>query len=86
MAVGRIGLVKGTLTRIGADMKIGLMGALGEWEGAPPEIRLFVKDDSERNLTLHPGETFLVGGQTWRLEAVEESELNELGAFFVRVE
>ncbi|MEV4000906.1 DUF6406 domain-containing protein [Actinomadura sp. NPDC049753] len=86
VAVERIGLKQGTQTYIGADSKIGLVGARKGTDDRPPEIALFVKDDSERDLILRPGDTFLVGDQTWRLERVEEAGWDKLGAVFARIE
>lgn len=86
MAIEEIGLRQGTQTYIENDMKIGLVGARKGAEGQPPEIALYVKDDSERDLILRPGDTFLIGNQTWRLERVEETGWDKLGAVFARIE
>ncbi|GAA4382455.1 hypothetical protein GCM10023088_48040 [Actinomadura verrucosospora] len=86
MAIEEIGLKQGTQTYIENEMKIGLVGARKGTEDRPPEIALFVKDDSERDLILRPGDTFLIGNQTWRLERVEEAGWDKLGAVFARIE
>ncbi|MES9603867.1 DUF6406 domain-containing protein [Actinomadura sp. NPDC000929] len=86
MAIEEIGLKQGTQTYIENEMKIGLVGARKGTEERPPEIALFVKDDSERDLILRPGDTFLIGNQTWRLERVEEAGWDKLGAVFARIE
>ncbi|MEU8125337.1 DUF6406 domain-containing protein [Spirillospora sp. NPDC049024] len=86
MAVERFGLKQGTQTSIDEDLEIGLMSARKGDDGRVPEVLVSVKDDGERELTLHPGDTFLIGDQTWRLERVEEAGLDRLGAIFVRIE
>jgi hypothetical protein len=86
MAIQKIGLQQGTQAHIGEDTKIGLVDAcLGEGD-RPSEVALFVKDDGERDLILRPGDTFLIGNKTWRLERVEEVGWERLGAVFVRIE
>ncbi|MFD0691552.1 DUF6406 domain-containing protein [Actinomadura fibrosa] len=36
-----------------------------------PEVRLMVVTDEERVHVLHPGETFPVGEQTWKLDRID---------------
>ncbi|MEV0662735.1 DUF6406 domain-containing protein [Actinomadura luteofluorescens] len=86
MAIEEIGLMQGTQTYIENEMKVGLVGARKGTDDRPSEIALFVKDDSERDLILRPGDTFLIGDQTWRLERVEETGWDKLGAVFARIE
>ncbi|SNR52432.1 DUF6406 domain-containing protein [Actinomadura mexicana] len=86
MAIEEIGLKQGTQTYIDKEMKIGLVGARKGNNDRPPEVALYVKDDRERDLILRPGDTFLVGNQTWRLERVDEAGVDKLGAVFARIE
>lgn len=86
MAVETIGLKQGTQTYIDADLEIGLMSACKGEDGRPSEVLVSVTDDGERELTLHPGDTFMIGNQTWRLERVEEAGGDGLGAVFARIE
>ncbi|MEO3826209.1 DUF6406 domain-containing protein [Actinomadura madurae] len=86
MALEEIGVQQGTLAELDSDMKIGLVYAREARDDVPPEIVLFIKDDGERDVTLHPGDTFPIGEQTWRFDRVVKAGGNRLGAVFARIE
>ncbi|MES9603868.1 DUF6406 domain-containing protein [Actinomadura sp. NPDC000929] len=86
MAVEKISLKQGTQTYVDEELEIGLMSAYKGEGDRPPEVLVSVTDDGERELTLHPGDAFLIGDQTWRLERVEEAGGERLGAVFARIE
>jgi hypothetical protein len=86
MAFEEVGLQHGTQAQLDAGMELGLVHVCAERDGRPAEILLFVKDDTERDLTLHPGDTFSVGDQTWRFERIAQAGGNRLGAVLARIE
>ncbi|URM99382.1 hypothetical protein LUW76_36505 [Actinomadura madurae] len=85
MASEEIGVQHGTLAHLGGDMEIGLVHVREGQGGDPPEVVLFIKDESERDLTLRPGDTFPIGDQTWVLDRVDFGGTRP-GAVFSRVE
>lgn len=83
--IDRIGLKQGTQARLGAGMKIGLVSVVDGQDGGPPTIVIATKDDSEHDFALHPGDTFPLGDQTWKLDHVELSSGHGLTPVFVRI-
>jgi hypothetical protein len=86
MAIEEIGLQQGTQTQIGAEMNMGLVRVREGRNGNPPEVVVAVKDSGEGRFTLHPGDAFPIGDQTWRFDRVVEAGGNRLGAVFARIE
>lgn len=58
---------------------------MGE-DGDSSEVILFVKDEGENEFTLRLGDTFPVGGQTWKVDRIEEIGGGRLGAAFSKIE
>jgi Family of unknown function (DUF6406) len=57
-----------------ANVSVGSFGVVYADKGADegsPEVLLSVAADDEREHLLHPGDTFPVRDQTWRLDRVE---------------
>jgi hypothetical protein len=46
-------------------------------EGHPLTVRLGVATAEECRYTLHPGDTFPVGDQTWKLDRVEDAATDD---------
>ncbi|MGC4954351.1 DUF6406 domain-containing protein [Actinomadura citrea] len=86
MAIEEIGLQHGTQTELDAGAELGLVHVRAERDDRPAEIVLFVKDDTERDVTLHPGDTFPVGDQVWKFDRVTPAGGNRLGAVLARIE
>lgn len=57
-----------------------------EDDSGPATVVVSVLDDSERDLTLHPGDTFRLGDETWKLDRVEDPGVDNLTAVFARIE
>ena len=81
-----IALQEGTQTQLGTDIKMALFRVREGGDGEPPEVVVAVKDDREHKITLHLGDTFPVGDQTWRLDRIASAGGNRLGAVFTRIE
>ncbi|WP_424923621.1 DUF6406 domain-containing protein [Actinomadura darangshiensis] len=87
MAIEEIGLQQGTQTGVGADANMGLVRVREGRNGNLSEVVVAVRDSgAEGRFTLHPGETFPIGDQTWRFDRVVEAGAGRLGAVFARVE
>ncbi|MEV0662732.1 DUF6406 domain-containing protein [Actinomadura luteofluorescens] len=86
MAIEEIGLQHGTQTELDGDIELGLVHVRAERDGRPAEVVLFVKDDTERDVTLHPGDTFSVADQVWKFDRIVQAGGNKLGAVFARIE
>ncbi|SPT58761.1 Uncharacterised protein [Actinomadura madurae] len=65
---------------------MGLIRVREGQNGNLPEVVVAVKDSEEGTFTLHPGDTFPIGEQTWRFDRVVKAGGNRLGAVFARVE
>lgn len=81
-----VGLEHGHQAHLGGGRRMGLVDVAEGHDGGPPEVVVFVKDDSERDLTLHPGDTFRLGTETWKLDRVEAPGAHNLTAVFARIE
>lgn len=55
-------------TDIGSFAAVNVHGGV---DGGPPEVDLVVETDEEHDFVLHPGDTFPVREQTWKLDRVE---------------
>ncbi|GLY74100.1 DUF6406 domain-containing protein [Actinoallomurus iriomotensis] len=55
-------------------------------EGHPLVVRLGVVDDEEHRYNLHPGDTFPVRDQTWKLDRVENPGSPDWTIVLTRVE
>ena len=86
MTIEEIGLREGRQAHLDAEMKIGLFNIYAGDEGRPLEVVVTVKDDSEHKYTLHPGDTFPVGDQIWRLERVIDPGGDAPTAVLARIE
>ncbi|MCP9953899.1 DUF6406 domain-containing protein [Actinomadura madurae] len=86
MAIEEFGLQQGSQTQVGADANMGLVRVREGQNGNPPEAVVAVKDSEEGTFTLHPGDTFPIGEQTWRFDRVVQAGGNRLGAVFARIE
>ncbi|MEU8797623.1 DUF6406 domain-containing protein [Spirillospora sp. NPDC048819] len=83
MAIEEIGLKDGTQAHLDAGMKIGLVSVREEQDGAPATVVIATFDDGEHDFLLHPGDTFPLGDQTWKLTRVDGRRLT---AVFARIE
>ncbi|HEY0537116.1 MAG TPA: DUF6406 domain-containing protein [Actinoallomurus sp.] len=56
-----------------ANMNIGSFGVIYADEGSegPPEVLISVAAEEAQKFVLHPGDTFPVRDQTWKLDKVE---------------
>lgn len=55
-------------------------------DGGPPEVLLAVEADGEHDFTLHPGDTFPVRDQVWKLDRVEDPGSRDWVVVLSRVE
>ncbi|GAA4302656.1 DUF6406 domain-containing protein [Actinomadura luteofluorescens] len=86
MARKNIGLRQGTQAHLEGGMQMGLVRVIEGTDGVPPEVVVCVKDEEEKEYTLHPGDSFLIGEQTWKLDRIGEPVRNRWGAVFSRVD
>ncbi|TDC87015.1 DUF6406 domain-containing protein [Actinomadura sp. 7K507] len=86
MAIEEIGLKHGTQAHLDAGMKIGLVSVREEQDSTAATVVIATMDDSEHDFQLHPGDTFPLGDQTWKLTRVESRGGGNLTAVFARIE
>lgn len=86
MAVNEVFLRQGRQANLDAG-SIGVVYADAGHAGDATRVRVAVMDDAgERDHTLAPGDTFRLGGQTWRLDRVEGAERPDWTVVLIRVE
>lgn len=86
LAIEEVGLQHGSQLRLDAGMKIGLVSVREGRDGAPPTVAISTMDDSEHDFILHPGDTFPLGDQTWRLDHVKDAGKRNSTVILARIE
>jgi hypothetical protein len=84
MAIDEFSLKHGHLANLDAG-SVGVVYTEKGRDGGPPEVLVAVKDDGEHDFTLHPGDTFPVGSQTWKLDRVDAPGGRDWTVVFSRI-
>ncbi|TDC82574.1 DUF6406 domain-containing protein [Actinomadura sp. 7K507] len=85
MAMEEIALKQGRQRHLDVGA-IGVVRVREGQDGGLPEVVVSVESDNEHDFTLHPGDTFPFGDQTWKLDRVKGPGGHDLTAVFARIE